>query len=65
MTEKPGGDIQDGSDKVKIYSSNEKRVKFLGGVLANDTSRSIFLLLAQGEMPAGKIADKTGCPSRW
>ena len=60
MTEKPGGDIQDGSDKVKIYSSNEERVKFLGDVLANDTSRSIFLLLAQGELPAGKIADKTG-----
>ena len=60
MTEKPGGDIQDGSDKVKIYSSNEKRVKFLGDVLANDASRSIFLLLAQGDLPAGKIADKTG-----
>ena len=60
MTEKPGGDIQDGSDKVKIYSSNEERVKFLGDVLANDTSRSIFLLLAQGDLPAGRIADKTG-----
>ena len=60
MTEKLGGDIQDGSDKVKIYSSNEERVKFLGDVLANDTSRSIFLLLTQGEMPAGRIADKTG-----
>ena len=60
MTEKPGEDIQDCSDKVKIYSSNEKRVKFLGDVLANDTSRSIFLLLAQGELPAGRIADKTG-----
>ena len=60
MTEKPGGDIQDGSDKVKIYSSNEERVKFLGDVLANDASRSIFLLLAQGELPAGRIADKTG-----
>ena len=60
MTEKLGGDIQDGSDKVKIYSSNEKRVKFLGDVLANDASRSIFLLLAQGDLPAGKIADKTG-----
>ena len=60
MTEKPGGNIQDGSDKVKIYSSNEKRVKFLGDVLANDASRSIFLLLAQGELPAGRIADKTG-----
>ena len=60
MTEKPGGDIQDGSDKVKIYSSNEKKVKFLGDVLANDTSRSIFLLLAQGDLPAGRIADKTG-----
>ena len=60
MTEKLGGDIQDGSDKVKIYSSNEKRVKFLGDVLANDTSRSIFLLLAQGDLPAGRIADKTG-----
>ena len=60
MTEKPGGDIQDGSDNVKIYSSNEKRVKFLGDVLANDASRSIFLLLAQGELPAGRIADKTG-----
>ena len=60
MTEKPSEDIQDCSDKVKIYSSNEKRVKFLGDVLANDTSRSIFLLLAQGELPAGRIADKTG-----
>ena len=60
MTEKPGEDIQDCSDKVKIYSSNEKRVKFLGDVLANDASRSIFLLLAQDEMPAGRIADKTG-----
>ena len=60
MTEKPGGNIQDGSDKVKIYSSNEKRVKFLGDVLASDASRSIFLLLAQGELPAGRIADKTG-----
>ena len=60
MTEKSGGNIQDGSDKVKIYSSNEERVKFLGDVLANDASRSIFLLLAQGELPAGRIADKTG-----
>ena len=60
MTEKPGRDIQDRSDKVKIYSSNEERVKFLGDVLANDASRSIFLLLAQGDLPAGKIADKTG-----
>ena len=60
MTEKPGGDIQDGSDGVKIYSSNENRVKFLGDVLANDASRSIFLLPAQGELPASRIADKTG-----
>ena len=60
MTEKPGKNIQDGSNGVKIYSSNEKRIKFLGDVLANDASRSIFLLLAQGELPAGRIADKTG-----
>ena len=60
MTEKPGGNIQDGSDGVKIYSSNEERIKFLGDVLANDASRSIFLLLAQGELPAGRIAGKTG-----
>ena len=60
MTEKPGGNIQDGSDGVKIYSSNEERIKFLGDVLANDASRSIFLLLTHGELPAGRIADKTG-----
>ena len=60
MTEKPGKNIQDGSNGVKIYSSNEERIKFLGDVLANDASRSIFLLLAQGELPAGRIADKTG-----
>ena len=60
MTEKSGGDIQDGSDRVWIYSNNEEQVKFLGDVLANDASRSIFLLLVKDEMPAGRIADKTG-----
>ena len=60
MTEKPSGKIPDNLDRVKIYSSNEEQVKFLGDVLANDASRSIFLLLTQDEMPAGRIADKTG-----
>lgn len=60
MTETPGEDVQDDSDEIRIYSNNEERIKLLGDVLANNVSRSIFLLLVKDEMPAGRIADKTG-----
>ena len=59
MTEIPSNKPKDGLDEVKIYSSDEDRIKLLGVTLGNNSSRRILLLLAQTEMTASEIMANT------
>ncbi|MEX0640741.1 MAG: winged helix-turn-helix domain-containing protein [Nitrosopumilaceae archaeon] len=47
-------------DKIKIFSSNDDKLKFLGEVLSNESSRNILLLLIQKEMTSLQICKETG-----
>ena len=47
-------------DKVKIFSSTDERIKFIGKMLNSDYSMDIWQLLSNGEMTANEIAEKTG-----
>ena len=47
-------------EKVRIYSSDEGRIKILGEVFGNDSSRLILLSLARTEMTVSEIAAGTG-----
>ena len=46
----------DETDKIKIYSTDDEKLKFLGKILNNDSSREILLLLIEKEMTANEIA---------
>lgn len=45
-------------DKVKIFSSDDKKLKQLGELLSNKSSRDIIKLLINNEMYTNEIADK-------
>ncbi|MEM2785365.1 MAG: winged helix-turn-helix domain-containing protein [Candidatus Nitrosotenuis sp.] len=47
-------------EKVEIVSTDDEKVKLIGGLLSNDTSRNILKLLFEQEMTANEIAQKTG-----
>lgn len=51
----------DENDDVQIISTNEKKVKLVGEILSNDSSRKILNLLnASNEMTINEIAKNTG-----
>ena len=60
MTKTPDSEPKDGLEKVRIYSSDEGRIKILGEVFGNDSSRLILLSLARTEMTVSEIAAGTG-----
>lgn len=45
-------------DKVKIFSTTDEKLKFLGEILSNESSRAILVLLTEKEMSANDIAEK-------
>ena len=45
-------------NKVKIFSSDDKKLKILGELLSNKSSRDIIKLLIDNEMYTNEIADK-------
>lgn len=46
-------------DKIQIFSNTDEKIKFLGKMLSNDSSRKILQLLIEKEMTANEIATQT------
>lgn len=49
----------DGMDKIEIFSNTDDRLKFLGKMLNNDSSRKILSLLVEHELTANEISLQT------
>jgi SepF-like predicted cell division protein (DUF552 family) len=49
----------DPTDKIEIYSTDDEKIKTLGGLFSSDSSRTILNLLFENEMSASEIANKT------
>lgn len=45
-------------DKIEVFSSEDDKLKFLGELLSNESSRKLFLLLTTQEMSASEISEK-------
>lgn len=48
------------SERIEILSTDDEKIKLIGNLLANDSSRNILKLLLEKEMTANEIAQKTG-----
>jgi vacuolar-type H+-ATPase subunit F/Vma7 len=46
-------------DKIEVFSSEDDKLKFLGELLSNESSRQILLLLTNQEMSANDLSEKT------
>ena len=46
--------------KIKIFSTTDDKLKHLGEILCNDSSRSILSLLIENELALGELSKKTG-----
>lgn len=46
-------------DKIEIISTDDEKIKLVGSLLSNDSSRTILKLLLDDEMTANEIAQKT------
>ncbi|MGI0057696.1 MAG: ArsR family transcriptional regulator [Nitrosarchaeum sp.] len=46
-------------DKIEILSSGDEKLKFLGELLSNESSRKILLMLTDHEMSANELSEKT------
>ena len=55
--ESNGSNLRDMADRVEIYSADEDRIKHLGEVFSNNSSRKILSLLTQAEMTSSDIAE--------
>jgi predicted transcriptional regulator len=53
-------DSVDFSENVEIVSTDDEKIKLIGSLLSNDTSRNILKLLYEQDMTANEIAQKTG-----
>lgn len=47
------------SNKVEFFATEDDKLKFLGEILSNDSSRQILILLINQEMSADEISKKT------
>lgn len=47
------------SNKVEFFTTEDDKLKFLGEILSNDSSRQILILLINQEMSADEISKKT------
>lgn len=54
-----GPSSDDGMDKIEIFSNTDDRLKFLGKMLNNDSSRKILSLLIEHELTANEISLQT------
>jgi len=47
-------------EKIEIFSTDDEKIKSVGELLTNDSSRAILQLLFTNELTATEIAEKTG-----
>lgn len=59
MTEEKQENMESIQDKVEILSTDDEKIKKLGELLSNDSSRIILKLLFDADMTANQIAQKT------
>src|SRR5438309_6579342 len=52
--------LDDIKNEMAVFSSDDERLKFLGEIFGNSTSRTILSLLIEQEMTVMEIAKKTG-----
>lgn len=52
-------DIENTSENVEIISNEDERLKLIGEILSNESSRNIFKLLISNELSAYQIVQKT------
>jgi len=50
---------EDQKDKIEIFSTDDEKIKSVGELLTNDSSRAILQLLFTNELTATEIAEKT------
>lgn len=48
------------SEKIEIISTEDEKIKTIGEILSNNTSRTILRVLGDGELSANEIAEKIG-----
>lgn len=46
-------------DKIEILSSGDEKLKYLGELLSNESSRKILLMLTEQTMSANELSEKT------
>jgi DNA-binding transcriptional ArsR family regulator len=57
------GDMSDDiSNKVQIFSTTDDKLKIIGEILSNESSRTIYSLLIQNELPTLQICKQTELP---
>ncbi|QLH06145.1 ArsR/SmtB family transcription factor [Nitrosopumilus ureiphilus] len=49
---------KDSEDKVEVISTNDDKIKLVGEIFSNDSSRKILKLISDNEMTANEIAQK-------
>lgn len=59
MTDNTQAD-QDPTENIEIFSTDDEKIKSIGELLTNDSSRTILQLLFKEEMTATQLAQKTG-----
>lgn len=60
MSNLPDADSHKISEDVEILSTEDEKIKLIGNLLGNDSSRNMLKLLLEKEMTANEIAQKTG-----
>ena len=56
----PGSNSDDSPDKIEIFLSDDEKIKSIGEILTNNSSRAILQLLFEEELTANRIAQSTG-----
>jgi DNA-binding transcriptional ArsR family regulator len=52
-------DVENINEKIEIISNEEERLKLIGEILSNESSRNIFRLLISNELTAYQLVQKT------
>ena len=55
-----GTEGEDSTDNVKIFSTEDEKIRAFGELLTNDSSRSLFQILMKDERTALQLAKETG-----
>ncbi|MEO9277337.1 MAG: winged helix-turn-helix domain-containing protein [Nitrososphaera sp.] len=59
MSDSTNLDADNTNENIEILSTEDEKIKLIGNLLGNDSSRAILKLLLEKEMTANEIAQKT------